>query len=123
MDEIMKVPARELASVLTRDDLRGLRSEIGSSRHMRMGAGAGAGMQREAVAVSEAFGSPWFDFDLQESTVALVIISGREVDEFSVRDILGHVRARVPNANILYGARSDPTSDDLRVTVLLDAKI
>ena len=118
----MKVPARELAGVLTKDDLRGLRSEVGSSMHMRMGAGAGVGMQREAVAVSEAFGSPWFDFDLKGSTIAVVTISGREVDEFSVRDILGHVRARVPNASILYGVRSDDAADDLRVTVLLDAK-
>ena len=123
MDEIMKVPARELASVLTRDDLRGLRSEFGPSMHMRMGAGAGVGMQRESVAVSEAFGSPWFDFDLKESGVALVVISGREVDDFSVRDILGHVRARVPNASILYGVRSDASADDLRVTVLLDARV
>lgn len=123
MDEIMAVPPREMADVLTSDDIRSLRDDLGSARHMRMGAGAGMGMQREEVAVSEAFNSPWFDFDLNECTVALVVISGREVDQFSQRDILGNIQARVPNAKVWYGVRSDPKAEDLRVTVLLDAKV
>lgn len=120
MDGIMTVPPQELAGVLTRNDLRVLKSELGAGRHMRMGAGAGLGLQRESVAVSEAFDSPWFDFDLSGTTVALVVVSGREVDEYSLRDILGHVQARVPNAMVRYGVRSDPAAEDLRVTVLLD---
>lgn len=123
MDEIMTVPPQELAGVLTRSDLRVLRGELGPARHLRMGAGAGVGMQREMVAVSEAFDSPWFDFNLGDSTVALVVVSGREVDQYSLRDILGHVQARVPNAMIRYGVRSDPAAEDLRVTILLDTGI
>ena len=55
--------------------------------------------------------------------MALVVMSGKEVDEYSQRDILDNIQARVPNAKIWYGVRSDHRSDDLRVTVLLDAKV
>jgi len=123
MDEIMMAPPRELVDVLTNDDIRRLRDDLSSVRHMRMGAGAGRGMQREEVAVSESFSSPWFDFNLDECRMALVVMSGKEVDEYSQRDILDNIQARVPNAKIWYGVRSDHRSDDLRVTVLLDAKV
>jgi len=120
MDNIMTVPPQDLAGVLTRDDVRVLRTELGPRRHMRLGAGAGMGMQKEAVAVSEAFSSPWFDFDLRATTTALVVISGREVDRVTVNEVLGHVEARVPTARIRYGVRVDPALEDLRVMVLLD---
>ncbi|NLK25156.1 MAG: hypothetical protein GX307_01080 [Euryarchaeota archaeon] len=120
MDNIMTVPPQDLAGVLTRGDLKMLRAEIASGGHMRMGAGAGMGMQKERVAVSEAFSSPWFDFDLDNARLALVIISGRGVDQFSVEEVLGHVEARVPGAKIRYGVRSDPSLENLRVTILLD---
>ncbi|NLI74445.1 MAG: hypothetical protein GX369_06725 [Euryarchaeota archaeon] len=122
MDELMKTPSIELSQVLTIDDLSRLRKDIGTSSHMRMGTGSGIGMQREAVAVSEAFSSPWFDFDLSDTKIALIIISGCEIDEFSVRDVIGHVRARLPRTMIQYGVLSNPSAYDLRVTILLSTK-
>lgn len=119
MDNIMTVPPQDLAGVLTRDDIKLLRTELGG-RHMRLGAGAGMGMQKEAVAVAEAFSSPWFDFDLRSATTAVVIISGRETDRFTVNEVLGHIEARVPQARVRFGVRADPQLEDLRVTVLLD---
>jgi len=120
MDNIMIVPPQDLAAVLTRSDLKELRIELAENSHMRLGAGAGIGMQKESVAVSEAFSSPWFDHDLSAATIALVIISGREVDQYTVKDVLGHIECRIPQVKIRFGVRADPSMEDLRVTILLN---
>lgn len=120
MDGIMMVPPQELAQVLTRDDLPRLRAELADAKHLRFGLGMGEGMRREEIAVAEAFSSPWFDFELSKVSAAIVLIAGQDLDRYNVKSVLDCVDAKVPEAKLLYGVRSDPAlGERIRVTVLL----
>jgi cell division protein FtsZ len=120
MDEIMAIPAMELAQVITRDDITALRADLASSRHMRFGMGQGSGIRREELAVADAFTSPWLDFPLQKVNMAIVVISGGEVDHYSVKAVMDHLAPRIPGAKIRYATKADPLlGDKLRVMLLL----
>jgi cell division protein FtsZ len=120
MDEIMSIPALELAQVITRDDITALRVDLGGSRHMRFGMGQGAGIRKEELAVADAFTSPWLNFPLHKVSLAIVIISGGEVDHYSVKAVMDRLGPRIPGAKIRYATKTDPLlGDKLRVMLLL----
>jgi cell division protein FtsZ len=120
MDEIMLIPAMELASVLTRDDITDLRTDLNRSKHMRFGMGQGSGIRREELAVADAFTSPWLEFPLNSVGLAIVVISASEVDTYSVKAVTDHLSVRIPNAKIRYAIKNDPSLvNNLRVMLLL----
>jgi cell division protein FtsZ len=120
MDEIMLIPAMELASVLTRDDITALRADLERCKHMRFGMGQGSGIRREELAVADAFTSPWLDFPIEETALAIVVITGAEVDSFAVKAVMDRLTPRMPNARIRYATKTDYSlGDHLRVLLLL----
>jgi cell division protein FtsZ len=119
MDMIMMAPVIELASTLTIEDLAQVRSDFSSCKHVRCGIGVCGGMDRELKAVSEAFTSPWFDFELANVRTALVIVSADEVDGGMVDKIAKDVAFRVPNAKVRYTSREDKALVGKLKTVVL----
>jgi cell division protein FtsZ len=120
MDMIMMAPVIELASTLTVEDLVQVRSDFSSCKHVRCGIGLSGGMDRELKAVSEAFTSPWFDFELANVRAALVIVSADEIDGGMVDKIAKDVAFRVPNARVRYTSREDKAlAGKLKAVVLL----
>lgn len=120
MDSIMMFPATELAQVITRDDLTALREDLTSVKELRLGVGEGGGLNREEQVVADAFTSPWFDRPLDKVTLAIMVVIGREIDQYVVKGVLDHLRYRIPNAKVRYGGRSDPQmKDGLRLMLLL----
>ena len=118
MDTIMMFPAMELARVLTRDDLVTLRHDLAQVSYLRLGMGEGGGINGEAQAVAEAFTSPWFDRPFDKVTLAVVAVTGREIDQYTIKALLDKIIPRIPNAKIRYAGRTDPEGGD-RVRVML----
>jgi cell division protein FtsZ len=120
MDSIMMFPATELAQVITRDDLGALREDLTRVHELRLGVGEGGGLSREDQVVADAFTSPWFDRPLEKVTLAILVVIGREVDQYVMGNVLDRVLYRIPNAKVRYGGRSDPQmGDGLRMMLLL----
>ena len=120
MDTIMMAPVVELASALTVEDLVQVRSDFASCKHVRCGIGICGGMDRELKAVSEAFTSPWFDFDLASVKAALVIVSSDDIDGGMADKMAKDVAFRVPNARVRYATRVDEgLSGKVKAVVLL----
>jgi cell division protein FtsZ len=120
MDMIMMAPVVEIASTLTVEDLVQVRSDFSSCKHVRCGIGLCGGIDRELRAVSEAFTSPWFDFDLANVKTALVISSSEDPDGNTAEKIAKDVAFRVPNARVRYASRQDKElNGKVRVVVLL----
>ncbi len=120
MDVIMMAPVIELASTLTVEDLVQVRSDFASCKHVRCGIGVSGGQDRELRAVSEAFTSPWFDFDLASVRTALVIASAEDAGGSMAEKIAKDVAFRVPNARVRYSSREDKQlGGKVKVVVLL----
>ncbi|MDW5563063.1 MAG: hypothetical protein SA339_07540 [Methanomassiliicoccus sp.] len=120
MDNIMMFPATELAQVITRDDLTALREDLLNVHELRLGIGEGTGMNREEQVVVDALTSPWFDRPLDKVTLAIVVVIGREVDQFIMKGVLDRLLYRLPNARVRYAGRSDhKMGDGLRLMLLL----
>ncbi len=120
MDSIMMFPATELAQVITREDLAALKDDLAGVRELRLGVGEGRGLNREQQVVADAFTSPWFDRPLDKVTLAIMVVIGREIDQYVIDDVLDHLLYRIPNAKVRYGGRSDPQmKDGLRLMLLL----
>jgi len=120
MDSIMLFPATELAQVITRDDLITLKEDMTSVHELRLGVGEGGGREREGQAVADALTSPWFDRPLEKAVLAIVVVIGKEIDQYTMENVLDRLMHRIPNAKIRYGGRSDPQmGDGLRLMLLL----
>ena len=120
MDRWMMIPPAEIEKVITVEDIHVLRTSFASAKHARFGIGVGEGDEKELKAVDEAFKSPWFDFDLSKVGVAMVIASASDVDESTVRKVVGDVSYRLPNAKVAYAGSSDQSlGDKLKVALLL----
>lgn len=120
MDSIMMFPAAELAQVITREDLLALREDLPMVREFRLGVGEGRGLNREAQVVADAFTSPWFDRPLDNVALAIVVLIGREIDQYAMGNVLDGVLFRIPNAKVWYGGGSDPEMNEgLRLMLLL----
>lgn len=120
MDSLMMIIPDEMEKVVTVEDIPVLRAGFVNSKHARFGIGVGEGDERELRAVDEAFRSPWFDFDISKVGVALVIASTSDIDESTVRKVVGDVSYRLPNAKVIYGGRSDQSmGGKLKVALLL----
>ncbi len=120
MDTIMMFPAMELSQVLTRSDLPTLKGDLAEVGYLRLGIGEGVGMNGELQAVSEAFTSPWFDQPLEKVTLAVVVVAGRDIDQYVLKAVLDRIVPRVPNAKVRYAGRTDPEAGDrLRLMLLL----
>jgi len=119
MDSIMAMPALDLTSVLTREDIRALKEECPRLGHMRMGMGQGVGLRKEEVAVTDLLTSPWLK-GLRDFEMAILIISGSLVDDVTVREVVSRLKPMMPDARIHYAGISDPAAGDrLRVTLLV----
>ncbi len=120
MDGIMMMPVLELGEVLTVGDLPLLKNDFLNASYVRLGVGTGRGDQREAIAVEEAFSSPWFDFALDKVTAAVVVASTDDPDAIVNKKILHDIGNRLPNAKIRHAMRRDRAlNEKVRVTVLL----
>jgi cell division protein FtsZ len=120
MDVIMMAAPMELANSLTREDLIPLRSDFSSNKHVRVGIGVGSGMEREAVAVNEAFTSPWFDLELESVKSAMVIVASGTIDEYMIDRVVEDAALRLPNARIRYSSRQDQAlGEKVKVVVML----
>ena len=120
MDSIMMFPATELAQVITRDDLTALREDLTKVHELRLGVGEGGGLNREEQVVTDALTSPWFDQPLEKVALAIVVVIGREVDQYTMSGVLDRLLYRIPNARVRYGGRSDPNmGEGLRMMLLL----
>jgi len=75
-------------------------------------------MNGEVQAVTEAFTSPWFDQPLEKVVLAIVVVIGREIDQYALKAVLDRIVPRVPNARIRYAGRTDPGAGD-RVRLML----
>ena len=70
--------------------------------------------------VADAFTSPWFDRPLDNVALAIVVLIGREIDQYAMGNVLDGVLFRIPNAKVWYGGRSDPEMNEgLRLMLLL----
>ncbi|MBI0583427.1 MAG: hypothetical protein ISF22_04285 [Methanomassiliicoccus sp.] len=120
MDSIMMFPALELSQVITRDDLTELRGDLAHVSELRLGIGEGGGLNREDQAVADAFTSPWFDRPMDKVPMAILVVSGRDVDQYILSNVLERVQRRIPHAAVRYAGRSDPSMGDrIRLMLLL----
>jgi hypothetical protein len=116
----MMIPPAEIEKVITVEGIHVLRTSFAGAKHTRFGIGVGEGDERELKAVYEAFKSPWFNFDLSNVGVAMVIASASDIDESTVRKVVGDVSYRLPDSKVFYAGRSDQSlGDKLRVSLLL----
>jgi len=120
MNRIMMVPLIQLERVLTMDDLEPLRKVFLDSRSCRLGVGTGSGEQRGALAVEEAFSSPWFDFSTERVVSAIVTVSSGRVEPEMLREVLEDVAFRIPYATIGFSGIEDQSlGEKVKVMVIV----
>jgi len=120
MNRIMMVPLLHLEKVLTKADLEPLRRAFLNSRWCRLGVGTGAGERREALAVEEAFSSPWFDFPKESVMAAILTISSGKVEAGMLREVVEDVALRLPYSRIGFSGIEDRTlGEKVKVMAIL----
>jgi cell division GTPase FtsZ len=120
MNNIMIRPALDMSSVMSRDDASALREVLGDARCGRFGLGMGRGDERVERVVSEALGSPWFDFPLDEAVAAIAIYASSDPWDKEVRSIADMLGDRLPNARLVMGSYADSTlGDKIRMSLIL----
>jgi cell division protein FtsZ len=120
MDQIMLSPVYEMIDVLTQDDIKGVRDDFRGCSKVRLGVGYGSGIERESVAVTDAFTSPWFDSPTELARSAVVVLNSAGVDPYLLEDIIKDVSSRLPRAKIRYSSRDDPALERrIKLTLLV----
>lgn len=120
LNGIMLRPVMDLTSVMSRMDVGVLRQTLGNSNYGRFGLGLGRGDDRVERVVDEAFGSPWFDFELSEVKSILAVYSSSDPWDKEFDKILGIVEARAPSASIASGSYKDESlKDRIRLSLVL----
>lgn len=124
MNAILERPVIDLSRVMQESDIKSLKGNAGSGLIFSLGVGLGVGFERDLIAIREAFDSPWLDFELDSVESALMIVSSKQSDKAEISGIAKEMRARVPNANIIFGSYEDQNLvDKLRLSILLSRRL
>jgi len=120
MNAIMERPLIDLSKVMSENDISMMRQLSQRSSTYKLGVGLGRGAMRDVDAPKEALHSPWFDFEKEDVTSAILIISSYPIDQGEVRGIIRDMQNALPNARLMTGYYEDPLlGDKLRVTLLV----
>ena len=123
LNGIMLRPAIDVSSVLSRMDIALYRQMIGDSTRARFGLGLARGDDRVQKVVREALSSPWFDFDVKESTTAVAIYSASDPWDREAERILETLGAALPVTSILWGQYPDQAlGERIRLSIILCRK-
>ncbi len=119
MGQIMVKPLEAMSRLITKSDVRTLHGFFMSCKELRLGIGEATGPHRSFESVIDAFASPWMKFDLERVKQAMVFISGAEIDEHMIKDVLHNVALRAPLAEVLYGSYAEGRGEMIRVSVMV----
>ena len=120
LNGIMMRPVKDLCSAVSAPDLPALRQTVEGSKYARFGLGIGRGDERVMRVVTEAFSSPWFDYDVSSVTAAVAIYSAADPWDKEAEKIVSSVEERVPSARLLWGSYADPLlGDRIRLSLIL----
>jgi len=123
LNGIMLRPAMDISSIMSRQDIGAFRQVIGDATRARFGLGLARGDDRVHRAVQEALSSPWFDFDLKESTAAIAAYSASDPWDKEAEKILGSLKSVLPETAILWGQYSDQSlGERIRLSLILCRK-
>lgn len=120
MNGIMTRPVLDFCASIPTLEMGRFRRMVGDASAGRFGLGLGRGDQGVGHAVSEALSSPWFDFELSETALAVIVYSASDPWDKELDKIVSLVLERVPSASLLVGSYADPSlSDRVRVSAVL----
>lgn len=120
MNAIMERPITDLSRIMIRQDLQMMKQIASGSDEFRLGVGLGRGINRDLIAIKEAFDSPWFDFDLFSVQSAFLAISSYPIDSKEVDATIRAIHSKIPNAKLMFGSYEDQSlGDRLRITLLI----
>lgn len=120
MNAIMERPLIDLSKVMSETDIPMLKQFSRRSSCYKLGVGLGRGAMRDVDAPKEALHSPWFDFEKEDVTSAILIVSSYPIDQGEVRGIIRDIQNALPNARLMTGNYEDPSlGDKLRATLLI----
>ena len=120
MNTIMVRPILDLCAALPKTDISRLKRMIGDASAGSFGLGIARGDDRVERTVSEALSSPWFDFDLSETTCAIAIYSSADPWDREMDRVVSLLEPRMPAASLAVGSYADPTlGDRIRLSLIL----
>lgn len=123
LNGIMLRPALDISSVVSRMDIASFRQILGDSTRARFGLGLARGDDRVQKVVQEAISSPWFDFELKESTAAIAVYSASDPWDKEAEGMLTALREALPETSILWGQYPDQTlGERIRLSLVLCRK-
>lgn len=123
MNGIMSRPVIDLCAALPKEGIPRLRRAIGDASAGSFGLGMGRGDGRVERCVSEAFSSPWFDFDTSQVRCAVAVYSSPDPWDKEMDAVLAMIGTRMPSASIVFGSYADPTlGDRIRLSLVLCRK-
>ncbi len=120
LNGIMLRPVMDMCATMSRMDVRILGQVVGDATSARFGLGLARGDDRVTKVVSEALSSPWFDFRLEESRVALAVYSASDPWDKEAERIVDALGSRLPEAAVLWGSYADPSlGERIRLSLVL----
>lgn len=120
LNGIMQRQMMDLAAILDRTGFRVLKESAGGARHGRFGLGLSRGDDRIDRVVEEAFSSPWFDFDVRESSAAVAVYSAADPWEREEMRIVENLQQRLVDTAIIHGSYQDSgLGERIRLSLLL----
>jgi cell division protein FtsZ len=120
MNGIMVRPVIDLGYAISRKDVPHLMRLLKGSDIGRFGLGIGRGDDRVDRAVAEAVGSPWFDFQIADSSCAIAVYSSADPWDKELERIAGSLSERLPDSSLVLGSYADQTlGDKIRLSLLL----
>lgn len=120
MNGIMLRPVIDMAAALSKADLPVMRQALADSRYGRFGLGLARGDDRVVRVVEEALSSPWFDFSLKDSKIAIAIYSASDPWDKEGEKIIAVLSERLGSGSILWGMYSDASlGERIRLSLVL----
>jgi cell division protein FtsZ len=119
MGQIMVKPLEAMSKLITKSDIRLLHEFFAGCRELRLGIGEASGPHRSFESVTDAFASPWMKFEVEGTRQAMILVSGAEIDERLLKDVMHNVALRAPIADVLYGSYAEGQGDMIRVSVMV----
>lgn len=120
LNGIMTRPVKDMCSVITKPDLPTFRQALEGSGYARFGLGLARGDERVEKVVSEAFSSPWFDYDVSSAASAIAVYSAADPWDREAGSILSRIEERLPSARLLWGSYVDPSlGERIRLSLVL----
>jgi cell division GTPase FtsZ len=119
MNSIMQRPVIDICSAMPREEINTLARALGRGNYGRFGLGLSRGDERVQRVVSEALGSPWFDYPLAESEAALAIYSSSDPWDREFEKILDDLERSLPVPRLFAGMYADSTlGDKIRLSLV-----